>query len=101
MTALRRLLCLLALVAVALVAAAAPAAAQQHEPEDDFTAVWTRAQALKIRQDPTNTKPRIPPDFPVMNDEVWVWDTWPMTRPGHQAGLLQGLACHLLADGPA
>ena len=79
MTALRRLLCLLALAAVALVAAAAPAAAQQHEPEDDFTAVWTRAQALKIRQDPTNTKPRIPPDFPVMNDEVWVWDTWPMT----------------------
>jgi levansucrase len=42
--------------------------------------VWTRAQALKVMRDPTNTKPRIPPDFPVMSNEVWVWDTWPLTN---------------------
>jgi levansucrase len=77
MTALRRLLVLL--TAAAALVAAAPAAAQQYDPEDDFTAVWTRAQALKIRSDATNTKPQIPTDFPVMSDEVWVWDTWPMT----------------------
>jgi levansucrase len=71
---------ILALLAVVSATAfAAPAAAQQYAPEDDFTAVWTRAQALKVKSDPTNTKPRIPPDFPVMSDEVWVWDTWPMT----------------------
>jgi levansucrase len=68
-------------------AAAAPARAAQAEPgvyapEDNFTAVWTRAQALKVRLDPTNTKPRIPADFPVMTDEVWVWDTWPLTNLG-------------------
>jgi levansucrase len=69
-----------ALLAVVLAAAfAAPASAQQYAPEDDFTAVWTRAQALKVKPDPTNTKPHIPPDFPVMSDEVWIWDTWPMT----------------------
>ena len=61
---------------------AAPAVAQQHDPGDNFTANWTRADALKVRLDPTNTKPPIPADFPVMTDEVWVWDTWPLTNLG-------------------
>ena len=58
----------------------AVAQAQTHAPQDDFTAVWSRAQALKVTRDPTNTKPRIPPDFPVMSNQVWVWDTWPLTN---------------------
>jgi levansucrase len=70
-----------ALVASA-VAAAAPAAAAQYAPEDDFTDVWTRAQALKVQLDPTNTKPLVGPDFPVMSEDVWVWDTWPLTTLG-------------------
>jgi levansucrase len=78
--ALRAPLALLAVVAAA--AFAAPAAAQTYAPENDFTAVWSRAQALKVNLDPTNTKPRIPPDFPVMSDEVWVWDTWPLVNLG-------------------
>jgi levansucrase len=70
----------LALVAVVLAGAlAAPAGAAVYPPEDDFTAVWTRAQALKVKSDPTNTKPRIAPGFPIMSNDVWVWDTWPMT----------------------
>jgi levansucrase len=79
-----RALRVLIAVAAAAFAAALPtaASAQQYGPEDDFTAVWTRAQALKVQSDPTNTKPRIPADFPVMNDEVWVWDTWPLTTLG-------------------
>jgi levansucrase len=69
------------LLAVTFVAAfAAPAQAQEYSPDDDFTAVWNRAQALKVRLDPTNTKPLIPPDFPVMSNQVWVWDTWPLTN---------------------
>jgi levansucrase len=52
--------------------------AAQYKPTDNYTAVWSRAQALKVRQDPTNTSPRIPADFPVMTDQVWVWDTWPL-----------------------
>ena len=48
-------------------------------PRANVTANWTRADALKIQQDPTNTKPLIPEDFPVMTEEVWVWDTWPLT----------------------
>jgi levansucrase len=77
----RGVLRVIVLLAVTFVAAfAAPVGAQQYSPDDDFTAVWTRAQALKVRSDPTNTKPLIPPDFPVMSNEVWVWDTWPLTN---------------------
>lgn len=48
-------------------------------PAARVTANWTRAQALKIEQTPENTTPVIPADFPIMTDEVWVWDTWPLT----------------------
>jgi levansucrase len=75
---LRVILALLAVMLLGLPAAAAQA--QTYAPEDDFTAVWSRAQALKVMRDPTNTKPRIPPDFPVMSNQVWVWDTWPLTN---------------------
>ncbi len=44
-----------------------------------FVANWTRAQALKIQANASNTKPRIPENFPVMTEEVWIWDTWPLT----------------------
>jgi levansucrase len=73
----------LALLACAFsIVLAAPAGAQQYEPEDHVTIPWTRAQALKVQLDPTNTKPAIPADFPVMTEEVWVWDTWPLTNLG-------------------
>jgi levansucrase len=78
----------LMLAALALTTAAAPAASTKataaqvdgptYTPQDNFTATWKRADALKVRRDPTNTKPRIPADFPVMNNDVWVWDTWPL-----------------------
>jgi levansucrase len=57
----------------------APAAAQ-YDPGGNETAAWTRADALKVRQDPTNTSPVIPTDFPIMTNEVWIWDTWPLTN---------------------
>lgn len=69
---------------------------EAFDPEDDFTARWTRADALQIRalSDPdapagTNsmptelTMPPIPQDFPILTDQqgnqVWVWDTWTLT----------------------
>ncbi|CAK9885545.1 MAG: Levansucrase [Candidatus Erwinia impunctatus] len=40
---------------------------------------WTRADALKVQQDdPTTTQPLISTDFPVMSEEVFVWDTMPL-----------------------
>lgn len=69
---------------------------QAYDPEDDFTARWTRADALQIRamSDPDApagessmpadyTMPEIPSTFPVMTDQggeqIWVWDTWTLT----------------------
>ena len=78
MRTVRVVLASLAVLLLGLSSAAAQA--QTHAPQDDFTAVWSRAQALKVMRDPTNTKPRIPPDFPVMSNQVWVWDTWPLTN---------------------
>ncbi len=53
--------------------------AATYPPTDDFTATWKRADALKVRPDATTTTPRIPEGFPIMTDQVWVWDTWPLT----------------------
>jgi levansucrase len=49
------------------------------DPDAPVTANWTRGQALTIDPDESTTKPRVPADFPIMTDEVWVWDTWPLT----------------------
>jgi levansucrase len=54
--------------------------AAEHGPDDNYTAVWSRADALKIRPDANNTAPHVSPDFPVMSDKVWLWDTWPLTK---------------------
>jgi len=63
-----------------------------HDPYENYTARWTRADARQIKgmSNPnvtpgTNsmpaslTMPAIPANFPVMNPYVWVWDTWPLT----------------------
>lgn len=41
--------------------------------------IWTRADALKVREDdPTTTQPLVPADFPVLNDKLFIWDTMPL-----------------------
>jgi levansucrase len=55
------------------------AASDEYLPTDEFTATWKRADALKVHADPTTTNPPVDPNFPVMTDEVWIWDTWPLT----------------------
>ena len=71
---------LAALSPVASAAEPTPDPSGSYAPEDAVTANWTREQALEIQQDETNTKPRIPEDFPIMTNEVWIWDTWPLTN---------------------
>ncbi|PWC13339.1 glycoside hydrolase 68 family protein [Brenneria roseae subsp. americana] len=41
--------------------------------------IWSRADALKVNEnDPTTTQPLVRGDFPVMSDEVFIWDTMPL-----------------------
>lgn len=43
--------------------------------------IWTRAQALKVHEDdPTTTQPLVSDDFPVMKDDVFIWDTMPLRQ---------------------
>lgn len=40
---------------------------------------WTRADALKVHSDdPTTTQPIVDVAFPVMSEEVFIWDTMPL-----------------------
>ena len=68
-----------------------PHTQQAYEPQADYTARWTRADArqIKAQSDPgvapgENSLPAhlimpdIPADFPLINPDVWVWDTWPL-----------------------
>ena len=71
-----------------------PHTQQAYDPiTSDFHARWTRADARQIMRTQNDetvargensmpesiTMPEIPRDFPIMTDEVWVWDTWSLT----------------------
>ncbi|MFT4124747.1 MAG: glycoside hydrolase family 68 protein [Gordonia sp. (in: high G+C Gram-positive bacteria)] len=43
------------------------------------TAVWTREHVESMELRSELMAPPIPRDFPVMSDDVWLWDTWPLT----------------------
>ena len=48
--------------------------APKHQPS-----VWTRTDAHKVVADKVAlTQPAIPDDFPIMSDDWFVWDTWPL-----------------------
>lgn len=68
-----------------------PHTQQAYDPEGSFTMRWTRADIRQIlAQSHTATAvdknslpqaltmPDIPQDFPLINPNVWVWDTWPL-----------------------
>ena len=87
---------------------------EAYSPEDDFTAKWTRADARQLQRlsDPATpsgensmpeslTMPEVPQDFPDMsNEQVWVWDTWPLTdEDGNQYSIKgQEIIFSLVAD---
>ncbi len=71
---------------------------EAHGVDENYTAKWTRADAMQIQRvsDPnapsgTNsmpeqyTMPEISNGFPATSDDVWVWDTWTLTdEAAHQ-----------------
>jgi levansucrase len=57
---------------------------------EDFTAVWTREHVEAIELRPDVMVPPIAADFPVMSDEVWLWDTWPLTDLSMQPLSVEG-----------
>jgi levansucrase len=76
---------------------------EAHAPDDHFTARWTRADAKRIQglSDPSApsrqnsmpsalTMPQVPQDFPSMDRDVYVWDTWPLTDSSGQTYSVDG-----------
>nr|AAG09737.1 fructosyltransferase [Actinomyces naeslundii] len=70
-----------------------------HGVEENYTAKWTRADAMQIQRvfqpqgavrAPTRlpeqlTMPEISNGFPATSEDVWVWDTWTLTdEAAHQ-----------------
>ena len=68
-----------------------PHSQQAYAPESAFTMRWTRADIRQIKAQSrvataatknslpsALTMPDIAQDFPMMNPDVWVWDTWPL-----------------------
>lgn len=52
-----------------------------YSPEDNYTDHWTRADALTVQRNATNTIPLIPPTGePTTNPEASVGDAWPLTN---------------------
>lgn len=51
----------------------------RYDPAAAVTAVWTRAQVETLQMRPETLVPPIAADFPLMSEEVWLWDTWPLT----------------------
>lgn len=48
-------------------------------PKNYTPSIWTRADALKIHEDdPTTTTPLIDPNFNLMSETLFVWDTMPL-----------------------
>src|ERR1700736_4525548 len=69
-----------------------PHSQQAYDPESSFTMRWTRADVRQIKAQshtataadknslPASlTMPDIPANFPQLNPNVWVWDTWPLS----------------------
>lgn len=53
----------------------------KYSPEDNFTTHWTRADALKVQRNSTNTIPVIPQTGdPMTSDKVYLGDAWPLTN---------------------
>lgn len=71
---------------------------EAHGVDENYTAKWTRADAMQIQRvsnpnapSGTNsmpeqyTMPEISNGFPATSDDVWVWDTWTLTdEAAHQ-----------------
>lgn len=48
-------------------------------PAGDSATAWTLAHVKCAELTPEVMAPPIAPDFPLMSEEVWLWDTWPLT----------------------
>lgn len=61
-----------------------------YSPEDDFTAIWSRQDAQDFNLTKNNTAPEIEKDFDLVEEDLWVWDTWPLQEKDGSVATING-----------
>lgn len=62
-----------------------------YAPTANYTARWSRADALKVNANATNTIPKIPESgTPITSDQEFVGDAWPLTNLNGDVVKFQG-----------
>ena len=54
------------------------------------TAVWSRQQAQDFKLTKENTAPNINPNLKLVNPDLWIWDTWPLTKKDGSIAIVNG-----------
>ncbi|MBD0378744.1 glycoside hydrolase family 68 protein [Paenibacillus sedimenti] len=70
--------------------AAIPVSASSPSVSDDFTAIWSRQQAEKVKLTSENTAPEVDMNFDLVAPDQWVWDTWPLQNRDGSLATIKG-----------
>lgn len=54
------------------------------------TAIWSREQAQNFVLTDENTAPNINPNFKLADSNLWIWDTWPLTKRDGSVATING-----------
>lgn len=54
------------------------------------TCIWSRQQAQNFKLTRENTSPYINPDFKLAVPNLWIWDTWPLTKRDGSIATING-----------
>lgn len=54
------------------------------------TCIWSRQQAQNFKLTRENTAPYINPDFKLAAPNLWIWDTWPLTKRDGSIATING-----------
>ncbi len=62
-----------------------------HEKANiDYTEIWSRQQAQNFEITRENTAPNIDPNFKLAAPDLWIWDTWPLTKRDGSLAVING-----------
>lgn len=55
-----------------------------------YTEIWSRQQAQNFELTKENTAPNINPNFKLAAPDLWIWDTWPLTKRDGSLAVVNG-----------
>lgn len=55
-----------------------------------YSGIWSRQQAQNFKLTKENTSPNINPNFKLAVPDLWIWDTWPLTKRDGSIAVING-----------